>query len=122
MSNSRRHILYILYTMVVGLLFTYLLFPGERVEHYMALQLSRAYPDFSLSIDRVELLFPPGIRLDGASIHHSAGEVLRIEQARVAPKLLSLLRMAPVYVFSGKALDGKFSGRAAFGESKAVTL
>ena len=113
MSNSKKNILYILFTIVAGILFIYLLFPDEKVKDYMAFQLNRAYPDLRMSIDGVRLDFPPGIRLNGVSLQYSNSEMLRIERARITPKLLSLLRKRPFYVFSGRTLDGEFGGKAA---------
>lgn len=116
--DSKNFILYILFTIVAGILFIYLLFPDEKVKDYMTFQVNRAYPDLGLSIDGIQLDFPPGIRISGASLAHSNSEMLRVERAHITPKLLSLLGENPVYSFTGRTLDGEFDGKAAVFKEK----
>lgn len=113
MNNSRKYSLYVTYAIVVGVLFIYLLFPGEKVKDYLAFHLNETHPDLSLSIDRIRPDFPPGIRTNGVSLYYRNSEVLGIEWASIAPKLLSLLGKKTTYAFIGRTLDGEFNGEAA---------
>lgn len=110
MNNTRKWSLYLVYTAVVTLVLLYYLFPSDSVKAYVAFNLQKASPDLALAIDAVKPVFPPAIRLHAMSLSYGEATLLDVEEATVAPKLLSLLRQKKAFSFGGEIGEGDFGG------------
>lgn len=110
MLNNRQYFFYGLYGIAVTVFFLYLLFPSEKVREYLIYRVNRANPDFSMTIDRIIPVFPPGIRLNTVNLERSGQSILNVSRITLNPKLLSLFTKNQGAGFKGEVYGGTVKG------------
>ncbi|MGD0277274.1 MAG: type II secretion system protein GspN [Syntrophales bacterium] len=107
---------YILFGMVVLFVMMYIRFPGDAVGRYIMGRFAEANQDLILTVGKVGMGFPPGLRLENvAIIHRDGGEAgLKADVFKVRPSLPNLLRGRLVWLWHADLYSGRISGEAAF--------
>ena len=91
-TKALRPLLYLAYGLFVTVLFIYLLFPGERVKAFIVAQANSLVPHVSISVGDVGVGFPMTVQLEGVTWFVDGNPVMRSEQVRVRPHLMSLVQ------------------------------
>ena len=111
MSNIRKGFLYAAYVLVATFFFVYYLFPADAAKKYISGNLTATHPELNITIDRVTLTFPPGLRLQAITFYHRDALLLKAEQIKIVPGYLSLFSPAIDFAFKGRAYAGLLEGR-----------
>lgn len=111
MSNIRKGFLYAAYILVATIFFAYYLFPADAVKKYIIFNIDRASPDINVTIDQINPVFPPGLKLQTIRFDHISGLFLRAEQIKIFPKILSFFGPKTTFLFKGSAYKGSSEGR-----------
>jgi len=114
MNNTRKRLLYFLFIIGVTAFFIYYLFPSDKIKNYITVQVNKTYPDITIAIDHVTPVFPLGLGLYNVNFYHTQGPLFRMEQIKLAPRLLSLFRSKIKFCFKGSAYTGILEGKGEF--------
>jgi len=106
-----KRVLYSIYIVVATLVFSYYLFPADAVKRYIIFNIDRASLDINVTIDQINPVFPPGLKLQTIRFDHISGLFLRAEQVNIFPKILSLFGPKTTFLFKGSAYKGSSEGR-----------
>lgn len=112
MAPGLKRIGYAVYVIAATLFFLYALFPSEALTAYLSHRLSGGRPDVTVSIDRIEPVLPPGLRLEPVRYSHTGRPLFELSQLSVRPELMSLIGRGTVYRFEGRAYGGRVAGEA----------
>jgi type II secretion system protein N len=115
MNNPKKKLLYISYIIVAFIFFLYILFPSDAVKKLIEHRLSGINPDLSISIDNINPVFPPGVRLNTVSFYYIRDLLLDAETIKIVPGILSVFSPETAFSFKGTAYDGIINGRAEIG-------
>lgn len=118
MNKAGKKILYLLLIIVVAVFFMYFLFPEDTVKKFMISKVSDAYPDFSITMDRIKPAFPPGLKFQNVNIYHLKESFLNAKQINITPGLFSIFQSKKVIFFKIKAYEGVIKGRAYIKKNK----
>ncbi len=69
----------------------------------------------SISIDNINPVFPPGVRLNAVSFHYIRSLLLDAETIKIVPEIFSVFSSKTAFSFKGVAYDGIINGRAEIG-------
>jgi len=111
----KKKFLYLSYIIAVFIFFLYILFPSDAVKTYIEHKLSGINPDLSISIDHINPVFPPGVRLNDVSFYYIRSLLLDAETIKIVPGIFSVFSSKTVFSFKGIAYDGIINGRADIG-------
>lgn len=117
MTSKKNVLLYSVYIIFVTAFFIYYLFPSDKMKDYIILNLNNTNPDINISLDRVKLAFPLGLRLQQVNLYHQKDFLLNAEQIKIVPEFLSLFRSKPIFIFKGRTYDGVLEGKGEFTEN-----
>lgn len=120
MRNIKTIIFYTGFVCIVALVFLYFRFPSDLLRQYIETRVSRTNPDISLSIEEVKLVFPPGLRLTTVDIRHRDYALVRVDDAKLAPKLWSLMGKGKAVNFNITTSEGTAEGVLVLGFSEEV--
>ncbi|MGM0453612.1 MAG: type II secretion system protein GspN [Thermodesulfobacteriota bacterium] len=112
MTTTKKWAAYIAYTVLVTVLFLYLLFPSDTVKSYIGHRLAGLAPEISFDIDTLYPRIPPGLAVKNADVTYQNNPAVTLTQLSVQPAYLSLLGAEPAVNFNGRLADGTLSGRA----------
>jgi len=112
MKITKKLLLYFIYIVAATVFFLYYLFPSDAAKKYVAFQLNKVNPDFSLTIDHIQPVLAPGIRFYTVSLYHLGDSLVDAEQITIIPGLQSLFRSKATVSFRGKAYEGTIEGKA----------
>jgi type II secretion system protein N len=112
MKNTRKIILYALYTMAAGGFFLYWLFPSKTVGDLIVSQIRQASPVLQVEIQNAYAAFPPGLKLEPVDLAYANLPIVRFDFMKVTPSLLSLLSGQKQFDFSGALGTGTLKGKA----------
>jgi type II secretion system protein N len=118
MKPSKKTILYAAYIIGITLFFLWYLFPSDTLKAYLAYRLSQGQPDVTVSVGRVGLILPPGIKLQDVVIERQAMTLIDLASLKVKPELRSLFSDKTSVNFSGRAYEGSLNGRVEFGDDR----
>jgi type II secretion system protein N len=82
---------------------------------YLQVKLHNKYPNLLVSVHKVSLSFPAGLRLTGLELRTQVSPEQTVFSAKriiIRPKLMSLLGSNPRYRFTCQAYDGTITGQA----------
>lgn len=113
--NIKKKLLYLSYIITAFIFFLYILFPSDAVKTYIEHKLGGINPDLSISIDNINLVFPPGVRLNTVSFYYIRSLLLDAETIKIVPKIFSVFSSKTAFSFKGVAYDGIINGRANIG-------
>ena len=117
MKISKISLLYSVYIIAITGFFLYFLFPSDTLKTYLTYRLSQGNPDISVTIDRINPVFPPGINLHDVGIVHKNEALIDLDSLKIMPAVLSLFSDKSTVNFKGRVNAGTFSGRAEIGDT-----
>ncbi|MFC1534081.1 type II secretion system protein GspN [Thermodesulfobacteriota bacterium] len=112
-SNKKKWIGYTLYGILLTFGLLYYRFPADAFKEYLQTTIHRIDPRLSLSIKRLSLSLPPGLKLTDAELSYeeSPGKVfLKTEILSFGPKIRSYFKKDLEYCFESIAYDGNLTG------------
>lgn len=112
MNNTKKIFLYVLYIIAAFVFFLYILFPSDVVKTYIENKLGGINPDLSISIDNINPVFPPGVRLNTVSFYYIRSLLLDAETVKIVPGIFSVFSSKTAFSFKGVAYDGIIKGKA----------
>lgn len=112
MKNSRKIILYALFTLAALGFFLYWLFPSKTVSDLIVSQIRQASPALQVEIENAYAAFPPGLKLEPVSMALADMPIARFDYLKVTPALLSLLGSQKQFDFNGAMGPGTLKGKA----------
>jgi type II secretion system protein N len=112
MKTFGRWVACIIYIIAVAAVCGYILFPEDTAKRYIIAQIQRVNPDLVVTIDGVSPMFPPGLRLRGCDLDYRSQDLLRADEIRVFPALLSLPGELKNFSFQIDVHSGKINGRS----------
>jgi len=113
--KHRKYILYSLYGVLLAAALLVLRFPSDTLMDYIRTELHNRYPNLLVSVQKVSLSFPLGLKFTGAELRTQVPPDQTLFSARkiiIRPRLLSLLGSTPRYRFSCQAYGGTITGQA----------
>jgi len=117
MNNTKKNILYISFIIAAFVFFLYILFPSDAVKKYVEHKLGSINPDLSISIDNINPVFPPGVRLNTVSFYYIRSLLLDAETIKIVPKIFSVFSSKKAFSFKSVAYDGIINGKAIIGSN-----
>ena len=112
MKPTKKTLLYAAYIIGLTVFFLYYLFPSDAVKDYVAYQISRGNPDISVTIDRVNPVLPPGIKLHAVGIAHGNQALIDLDNVKITPGLLSFFSSTKTARFKSRVNAGSVDGWA----------
>ncbi|MGB5746529.1 MAG: type II secretion system protein GspN, partial [Desulfobacterales bacterium] len=112
MKPTKKTLLYTAYIIGLTVFFLYFLFPSDAVKDYVAYKISQGNPDISVTIDRVNPVLPPGIKLHAVGIAHGNKALIDLDSVKITPGLLSFFSSTKTARFKGRVKAGTVQGRA----------
>jgi len=113
LSKNKRWLGYIFYCIILAVGLLYYRFPSEALRDYLQTRANNSNTPFSLSIDRIRLWPPFGLRLGQTEIllkGKPAVKVFRADSLFVRPEAWSFLKGKSRYCFECLAYGGDISG------------
>ena len=118
MNTTKQWLAYSVYFIIVIVFFLYTQFPSDTVEKYIINNLSRAVPDYRVSMERIKPSFLPiGVKLYNVNLDSETGPALHFETLKINPGLFSLLGKTPIVSFKGEIYQGTVKGKIEFAET-----
>lgn len=114
MKKIIKWVLYPGYIIAVTAFFLYMLFPTDVAMEYFTGYLGKHYPDYSVTVDTIKPVFPPGVRLNSVSIAFRGDTWVDLDQLHIRPRYLSVLSQRKTVRFAGTAYSGKLWGSIVF--------
>jgi type II secretion system protein N len=114
MKNTPKWLLYSVYVLAAMVFFIYYLFPSDKVNNYITTGFNKLDTDINISINHVSPAFPFGLKLHKVNFYHMDNALLKAEQIKVVPNLLSLFRSKIIFFFKGSAFKGILEGKGEF--------
>ncbi len=99
MSNTRKWLPHVIYSMGAALFFIYYLFPSDTVKNIITSNFNKANPGMSITIDHITPSFPPGLKLHHVNLYYVNDVLFKAERIKIAPNLLSLFRSKIIFFF-----------------------
>ncbi len=93
MNNIKKKLLYLSYIIAAFIFFLYILFPSDAVKTYIEHKLGGINPDLSISIDNINPVFPPGVRLNTVSFYYIRSLLLDAETIKIVPRIFSVFSL-----------------------------
>jgi type II secretion system protein N len=112
MKPTKKTLLYIAYIIGITVFFLYYLFPSEAIKDYVAYKLSRGNPAIRVTIDHVNPVLPPGIKLHDVGIAQSNKALIDLDSVIITPGLLSFFSSTKTARFKGRIKAGTVQGWA----------
>ncbi len=123
--KHRKGLLYTLYGVILASALLIFRFPSDAVVAYIRSAVQSRYPGLLVSIQKVSLSFPVGIKLTGTELRTPGVQeqpVFTADKIIIRPRLLSLLGNNPEYRFTCQAYEGVISGQAGIRKNGEETL
>jgi len=118
MSNTRKWLPHVIYSMGAALFFIYYLFPSDTVKNIITSNFNTANPGMNITIDHITPSFPPGLKLHDVNLYYLNDALFKVERIKIAPNLLSLFRSKIIFFFKGSAFKGILEGRGEFSKNR----
>ena len=112
MTHTKKYILYAAVFLFSTGLFTFLLFPGEKVEKLIIAEFSRQAPEATLTINGVVPALPAGLRLDAPTVAFDTA-YFEAETLYMGYDISSLWQNTHGYRFKMQAYKGRVYGKVA---------
>jgi len=122
MSKTIKIFTYVLYFSLATSFFLYYLFPAETFRTYIESNFNLHNSSLNLSILRVKPAFPPGIKLENATIKNKESVLLTAETTKIIPWFPSLLGNTPRFRISSNANGGTIDSRLDIDKRKRISL
>jgi type II secretion system protein N len=112
MKPTLKILIYALYALTAGIVFLYLLFPSDLIKEVLVERLAQTQSGIQVRVETIRPTLAPGLSFQPLSISYADKAVLRSEQVKLRPHLLSLLGDPKIFSFNGPLGSGRFSGHA----------
>jgi len=103
---------YLIYAALAVLFFLYLLFPDQALRTYIADRVTAIDPALDLSMEPIRPTLTVGLKTDALDLTRDGVRLLHIDDARVTPDLLKLIRKRRQGRFSARWAQGTVDGLA----------
>ena len=107
--------MYTLYGVFLSCALLVFRFPSDALMDYIQAEFHNKYPNLLVSVQKVSLSFPIGLKFTGAELLTRVPPEQTVFSAKkiiIRPNLMSLLGSNPEYRFSCQAYDGTITGQA----------
>ncbi len=122
MGSIQKIFLYIAFTIVVAVVFLYLLFPSDSLRAYIENQIQQSAPELSVEIGKVAPAFPPGLNLANIICEYQALPMVTASRATIRPSLLNMLGSQKMVNFDVITSEGRIDGRGIMRNGKQTVL
>lgn len=112
MSKTAKFILYGVYSVAAVVFFLVVLFPSQPLKRMIIEQATLAQPEIDLQTEKVRLMFPPGLKLAPVSIAYAGMPIVKIDQVKLMPSLMSLLSQTKHIEIRGDIGRGALNGQS----------
>lgn len=112
MKSLRKWLLYFAYISVVTILCLYFLFPSDAIKAYICDAVNNASGNVTITIDRVNPSFPPGLTIHQVKIFQAKQPLLGVDLLKIVPDYPSFLNQETSFNFDGKSHEGSLHGKA----------
>lgn len=119
--NNKEWLWYGTYCLVLIILFLHILFPSETVKDYLIRNADRVYPDLKVTLDKIGLSFPLGIKIKGLGISFENDPDINVyesENSTIRPAILTYFAGNQKYFFRSSTMGGNISGFVQNAEEK----
>lgn len=120
--GKKKIFLYGSYVIALVVFFVYYLFPAERLKAFVVMQVRRINPELRMSVEKVGLMFPPGLRLQRVQVDHDNTPLLLADDLAILPHLKTLLSARDLYSFRMKTHAGTITGTAEIDGPRQATI
>ncbi len=117
MNNTKKKLLYLSYIIAAFVFFLYVLFPSDAVKTYIEHKLGSINPELSISIDNINPVFPPGVKLNAVSFYYIRSLLLDAETIKIVPRIFSVFSSKTAFSFKSVAYEGIINGKATIGSN-----
>jgi len=122
MMSKKKWVSYFIVAMVASVFFIYFLFPSDAVRKYIVFKLSSAMPDYTVTIEKIKPVFPPGIKAVNLSVYYHNNNLFDVEQVRIIPGITSFFGQKAIFFFDSKAYGGIVKGQLVFAKDMPFSL
>ncbi|RPI77331.1 MAG: type II secretion system protein GspN [Desulfobacteraceae bacterium] len=111
MRKLKKILLYLLYAVMAGIVFLYLLFPANLAKDYIQFQSHRLVPDFMIKIGTLSLHFPWNVKLKEAELYYP-NTSLFFDQLKIKPAFGPLCKGKWDFLIQAHLYQGTLQGNA----------
>jgi type II secretion system protein N len=111
MNRMSKIFLYGLYAIFALVVFLYFRFPSDLMKEILLVQVQKAQPLARLNTERVSPTIPFGIKLEPLSVAYANMPILRMDDLKITPHLLSLFGHSKRFGFKGTLGTGELAGQ-----------
>jgi type II secretion system protein N len=115
--ENRKWLGYIIYGLFLTIGLLYYCFPADAFRSFLKAAAKKAGPEYSLSIEKIKPVFPPGIILLKAGLSTETKEGFSLfvaDRLMIRPEIISFMRGKDDYRFQGSAYGGDLKGHIHF--------
>ena len=112
MNKTAKFILYVVYSVGAVVFFLLVLFPSQPLKRMIIEQVALAQPEIELQTEKVQIVFPPGLKLTPISIAYAGIPVIKADQVKLIPSLISLLSQTKHIGIRGEIGSGVLQGQS----------
>lgn len=122
MGSIQKIVLYIAFSIVMAVVFLYLLFPSDSLRAYIETQIQQNAPEVTVEIGQVSAAFPPGLNLANILCEYQEIPLVTASLATVRPALMKLLGSEKVAHFNVDTSEGRIYGRGSLKTDKQMQM
>ena len=118
-KKKKRYFWYILYGILLLTALLYYRFPSDAFSEYIKASAERLYPQYRVSIGKLDLSFPSGLRLMHTALFQKArpaDALFKAERLVIRPEILSLLKGNLKVGYTCRAYEGDVEGEVSVAE------
>lgn len=112
MNRTAKFILYVGYSVAAVVFFLVVLFPSQPLKRMIIEQVALVQPEIELQTETVRIVFPPGLKLAPLSIAYAGIPVIKVDQVKLIPSLVSLLSQTKHIGIRGEIGSGVLQGQS----------
>jgi type II secretion system protein N len=112
MNRTAKFILYVVYSVAVVVFFLVVLFPSQPLKRMIIEQVALAQPEIELQTETVRIVFPPGLKLAPIAIAYAGIPVIKVDQVKLIPSLVSFVSQTKHIGIRGDIGSGALKGQS----------
>lgn len=110
MKLKRKLLLYIVFALVSLVFFFYFRFPSEMIKDALSAAIKQSQPNAEVEIGRISPAIPPGLKLETLFLNYAGYPLIRMDQLKITPSLISLFSGGKRYTYRGNIGSGHLNG------------
>jgi len=111
MGKVKKIVIFLLYTIMAGIVFLYLLFPANLTKDYIQFRSHQLLPDLMIKIGSFSLNFPLSIKLKETDLYYPNSSLF-FDQVNMKPAFWPLCKGEWNFLIQGKIYQGTLKGNA----------